>query len=116
MVGQTAAVGLALSLVVALLFRWLDGPAAMAAAGFFGLVATVLQIVAVRMAAPMLAANDYRGLLRRWVIGAAIRVAGVAAIPVAVTVDRGRFPPLAAALGYIAVLIPLFFFEIRRFR
>ena len=116
MVGQTAAVGLGLSLVVALLFRWLDGPAAMRAAGFFGLMATVLQLVAVRLAAPMLAAGDYRGLLRRLVVGGAVRLVGVAAIPVAVTLDRGRFPPLAAALGYIAVLIPLFFFEIRRFR
>ena len=116
MVGQTAGLGLALSLVVALLFRWVDGPVAMAAAGFFGVAATVLQVVAVRLAAPMVSSGDYRGLFRRWVVGAGIRLAGVAAIPLAVTMDRERFPPLAAALGYIAVLIPLFFFEIRRFR
>lgn len=102
--------------VVAALFRWLDGPVAMKAALGFGVLATVLQAVSVALTSPMIRSGDYQGLLRRWVWGAGLRLVGVVAIPVAVTVDREQFPPLAAALGYVGVLVPLFFFEIRRFR
>lgn len=88
----------------------------MTAAGWFGVLATALQSVAMALAAPRLRSGDYPGLLRRWALGGGIRLVGVVAIPVAVAVDRERFPPLAAALGYVGVLVPLFFFEIRRFR
>ena len=66
--------------------------------------------------ADTLASADYQGLLMRWGAGAGLRMLGVVAIPIAVVADRALFPPLFAALGYIAVLVPLFFFEIRRFR
>lgn len=116
MVGQTAGLGLALTVVVGLVFRAAAGPSAMVAGGAFGLLATALQMVAMGLAAPKIRSADYQGLLMRWGAGAALRMLGVVAIPVAVVIDRSLFPPLWAALGYVAVLVPLFFFEIRRFR
>lgn len=116
MVGQTAGLGAALAVVVALVFRATLGTQAMVAGLVFGLVAAALQTAAVAVAAPRLAERDYHGLLGKWALGAGIRLVGVVLIPVAVTIDRNTFPPLAAGLGYLAVLVPLFFFEIRRFR
>ena len=116
MVGQAAALGLALCALVGFgVGVWL-GPAARLAAVVFGLVATGLQTWAVALAERPLALGDYRGLLGRWGAGAGLRLLGVIMIPVAVTIDRTLFPPLPAALGYVAVLVPLLFFEIRRFR
>ncbi len=116
MVGQAAGLGLALTLVVGLVFRFAAGPEAMVAGVAFGLLATVLQAIAIGLAAPKIQSADYQGLLMRWGAGAGLRMLGVVAIPIAVVADRALFPPLFAALGYIAVLVPLFFFEIRRFR
>jgi len=115
-VGQTAGLGLVLAVVVALVFRVAFGVQGMVAGLVFGLLAAGLQTVAVALAAPRLKARDYTGLLGRWAVGAGIRLVGVVLIPVAVVLDRNTFPPLAAGLGYLAVLVPLFFFEIRRFR
>lgn len=115
MVGQTAALGALLTAAVGAAAALAGGREAVAAAGFGGL-ATVLQTAAVALARPCLAAGDYRGLLWRWGAGVGLRLAGVVAIAVAVSIDRALFPPLAAALGYIAVLLPLLFLEIREFR
>lgn len=116
MVGQTAAVGLGLTAAVGLAAAGVGGRDVVMAAAGFGALATVLQTAAVALARRSLEAGDYRGLLTRWGAGAGLRLAGVVAIPVAVTIDRTMFPPLAAALGYVAVLVPLFFLEIRKFR
>jgi hypothetical protein len=102
--------------VVGLVFRALWGPEAMVAGVVFGGLATVLQVGASALAAPKLAAGDYSGLLMRWGLGSLIRLLGVVAIPVAIVIDRKLFQPLPTAFGYVAVLLPLFFFEIRRFR
>ncbi|MEZ4456266.1 MAG: hypothetical protein R2882_06910 [Gemmatimonadales bacterium] len=116
MVGQAAALGAVLTLLAAGLLRAVLGPAALTAAATFGALATVVHLAAALLVRRALAAGDYRALYTRWVAGTGLRLLGVAAIPVAVTIDRSLFPPLAAALGYIAVLVPLLFFEIRRFR
>jgi len=115
-VRQTAALGVGLTLLVGLVFRALWGPGAMVAGMVFGGLATVLQVWASALAAPKLSAGDYSGLLKRWGLGSLIRLLGVVAIPVAVVLDRARFEPVPTALGYVAVLLPLFFLEIRRFR
>jgi len=105
-----------LALLVAVGFRYGFGPQGMVAGGVFGGIAAVLQTVATAIAAPKLGTGDYHGLLMRWAVGAGVRLLGVIAIPVAVLYDRAVFPPLPAALGFIAVLVPLLFLEIRRFR
>jgi hypothetical protein len=101
---------------VGLLFRFTAGPVAMVAGVAFGLLATVLQTVAVGLSASKIQSADYQGLLMRWGAGAGLRMLGVVIIPIAVVADRALFPPLWSALGYVAVLVPLFFLEIRRFR
>ena len=116
MVGQTAGLGLALTLVVALVSRALAGPVGMMAAAWFGLAATGFQVIAMAWAGPKIGAGDWGGLLSRWAVGTGLRLFGIAAVAVAVGFDRERFPPLPTALGYLAVLVPLLFFEVRRFR
>ena len=116
MVGQTAGLGLALTALVGAVVGLGWGRSSALAAMVFGLLATGLQAVAVGLAAPRLKAGDYRGLLARWGAGSLLRLGGIAVVPVAVMLDRATFPPLAVASGYLAVMVPLFFFEIRRFR
>lgn len=116
MVRQTAALG-ALLAGAAGLVGWAAGGRVAGLAAFeFGALAAVLQTVAATLAAPKLAAGDYRGLLWRWSAGMGVRFLGILVLPVAVLADRRAFPPLPCGLGYLAVLVPLLFFEIRRFR
>jgi hypothetical protein len=42
-----------------------------------------------------------------------LRVGGVVVFLVAVLVDRELFPPVPTALGFLGVLIPLLFAELR---
>ena len=116
MVGQTAGLGLALTLVVALLFRALVGPVGMMAAAWFGLAATGFQVIAMAVAGPKIGSGDWGGFLVRWAVGTGLRLIGVVGVGVAIGFDRERFPPLPTAFGYLAVLVPLLFFEVRRFR
>ncbi len=88
----------------------------MLAGGVFGAVATAIQVVAMGVVGPKIGQGDFRGLLLRWAAGTGLRVLGVVLVVVMATVDEGRFPPLPTALGYLAVLVPLLFFEVRRFR
>lgn len=116
MVGQTAGLGVGLTVVVALLWRVFWGPAAMIAGGVFGVIATTIQVVAMTVAGPKIGQGDFRGLVVRWGVGTGLRLVGVVGVAVAVQVAGERFQPLPTALGYLAVLIPLLFFEVRRFR
>ncbi len=116
MVGKTAGLGLALTVVVALLWWAVWGPAAMTAAAIFGAIATAIQVVAMAVAGPKIGQGDFPGLLIRWGVGTGLRLAGVVGVVVAVDLARERFQPLPTALGYLAVLVPLLFFEVRRFR
>jgi hypothetical protein len=45
-----------------------------------------------------------------------LRLLGVVAIAVAAGLDPAHFPPLAAALGFLGVLLPLLFYEVRLIR
>ncbi len=91
------------TVLVGLLARLLWGPDAVLAAMAFGALATVIQL-----GAPATPDN-----LRVYVLGMVLRIAGVAAIAVAVSLDRASFPPGAAALGYLGSLLPLMWLETR---
>lgn len=94
-------------------FAWLLwGPAAVTAALVFGLVATTIQMVAARIAS-RLGLPATPDALKVYGIGMTLRVAGVAALGLAVTMDRATFPPGAAALGYLGTLLPLMWLETR---
>ena len=104
--------GLSLSVGVALLL-WLgwDQKAAMAG-GAFGLLATAIHLAAV--AALRRAWNaPFRELAKGWGIGMALRLGGVAVWMAAVLLRADLFPPLPTAIGFLGVLMPLLFTEMR---
>jgi hypothetical protein len=115
MVGKTAALGSALTLAVGLGFWGLWSREAALAGAVFGALATGLQVGAVATVRPVLGA-PFSQFIRRWGIGMGLRLLGVAAIAVAVLVNRETFPPLPTAFGFLAVLVPLLFFEARLVR
>ena len=115
MVWQTAGLGVALTLVLALGFGAARGAEAAAAAGLFGGLGTALQTAAVALMRPVVGREASRQF-RRFGLGMALRLAGVIAIPVAVLADRARFAPLPTAFGFLGVIVPLLFFETRLFR
>lgn len=88
------------------------GPRAVTAALVFGLAATTIQIVAARIAT-RLGKPATPDELKVYVIGMSLRVLGVAALGLAVTLDRATFPPGATALGYLGTLLPLMWLETR---
>jgi len=85
------------------------------AAATFGLVATAVQLGAIRLVlAPR--GERFAVFAQRWAMGMLLRLAGVALIPVAVLAARAWFPPQATALGYLGVLLPLLYWETRLVR
>ena len=104
--------GLCLTALV-VLAEWIAwGRAALVAGVTFGLLATAIQVGAGVAFKPALT-GPFPVLIKRWAVGMGLRLAGVVAIAVAVSVDRELFPPLPAALGYLGVVIPLLFGETR---
>jgi hypothetical protein len=53
------------------------------------------------------------GPLKGFAEGMGLRLAGVAALVAAILIDRTVFPPLPSALGFLGVLVPLLFLEVR---
>jgi hypothetical protein len=88
------------------------GPAALVSGIVFGLLATAIQVAAVAAVKPVWAA-PFDKFLGRWGLGMGLRVGGVVVFLSAVLVDRELFPPVPSALGYLGVLIPLLFAELR---
>lgn len=80
----------------------------------FGLFATATQLAAAIFMAPAWEGN-FDVFVRRWLVGMVLRLVGVVLVFVAIAVQPELFPPLPTALGYLGVVIPLLFTEIRRF-
>jgi hypothetical protein len=95
---------------------WLLGgaTAARAAAGF-GMLATLVHLAAVALIRPAID-GPYKKLMTRWAMGMGLRLLGVGVFLVAVTMQRELFPPLPSAIGYVGVLLPLLFSEMRLLR
>jgi hypothetical protein len=104
--------GLALTAALAGLGWAAWGPAAVAAIVVFGSLATAIQMAAVALLRPVWN-GPFRVVIKRWAVGMALRVGGIVTFAVAVTLNRALFPPLAAALGYLGVIVPLLFMETR---
>ena len=81
----------------------------------FGLLATAIQLAASALVRPVLDA-PVRDLLRRWAYGMALRLGGVILFAVLVALRPDVFLPLPTAIGFLGVLVPLLFMEIRLFR
>lgn len=105
-------VGLALTAGVTAASALLWGEGGVVPAAAFGLLATAIQAVAVRLVQPVLR-SPFRALAKRWAFGMGLRLVGVVLMAVAVSLDPVRFEPLPTALGYLGVVIPLLFMETR---
>ena len=78
----------------------------------FGLLATLIQVLATRL---MRGSREARfdAFLARWGAGMGLRMLGILVFMLAVSLRRDLFPPLASAMGFLGVLIPLLALEIR---
>ena len=79
-----------------------------------GLLATAIQLAAAISISPA-REDDFAAFVRRWVVGMVLRMVGVVFVFVAIAVQPELFPPLPTALGFLGVVIPLLFSEIRLF-
>lgn len=110
---RVLAAGLALTaMVAALLFR-LFGAGALLPAAVMGIVATAIELLAVRALQRGMAQRGTAEFFQAIAVGMFLRVLGVALFAGLVLWDRGRFAPLPTGLGYVGVLIPLLFLEAR---
>lgn len=110
-----AAIGIGLSALVGLVVWAVADVRAALVAGAFGVLATVIHLAALRALMPALG-QPFRRLMGRVALGMALRLAGAVVWAAAVLIDRQHVPPLAAAVGYVGVLIPLLFTELRLLR
>jgi hypothetical protein len=111
----TALAGVVLGAVVSgAAYRIWGVPAAIAAAAF-GALALAIQLAALGLMRPVQSATTQR-FLARWGIGMGLRLLGVVAIALAAGFDPKHFPPIPTAAGFLGVLIPLLFFEVRLIR
>lgn len=110
-----AGLGVALAIAVGLVTWLVAGWSAAVAAGAFGVLATAVHVLALRALLPALG-GPFKRLMGRVAIGMALRLGGAAIWLAAVLVDRQHVPPFASALGYVIVLIPLLFTELRLLR
>lgn len=109
------ALGLCLSVVVTTLMVLAWGPGALLAGLSAGAAATLIQVVATRKLR-----TNYRGTNAQFFAavgaGMGLRILGVAAVLAAILIDPVRFAPLPTAFGYLGVVIPLLFLEVRLVR
>ena len=107
--------GLVLTAVVAGISWRIWGEQAGIAAGIFGLLATAIQLSALRFMKPVGPTNLSK-FMARWGAGMGLRFLGVVALAIAAAVDRTHFPALPVALGFLGVLLPLLVLEVRLVR
>lgn len=113
---KVLAAGILLTAVVAaLLVRWL-GAGALLPTVVMGGVATAIELVAVRALRRAPLSRGTAEFFKAVGVGMALRLLGVVVFAGLVLWDRGRFLPLATGLGYVGVLIPLLFLEVRFLR
>jgi hypothetical protein len=114
-VTATLAVGLLLTGVLSGAGYRLWGSQAAIAAAVFGGLATLIQLGAIALVRPVRGA-PFQRFLARWGAGMGLRLLGVLGIALAAGLDPRHFPPLAAAAGFLGVLLPLLFLEVRVIR
>ena len=107
--------GLVLLIGLSLLAGRLWGSQAAIAAAVFGGLAIGIQVGAFALMRPA-RHGKVEKFLKAWGAGMGLRLAGVVAIAVVAGLDPAHFPPPAAALGFLGVLLPLLFYEVRLIR
>lgn len=109
------AVGSLLTLLVTTVLARTMGPETLLAGGVMGLVATAIEVAATRWLRRA-DGGTTTALFQAFGAGMALRLAGVGLFAGLVLWDRGQFPPLATGLGYLGVMVPLLFLELRLIR
>jgi len=102
--------GTGLTIVVTVIEYLVWGQPALVPGITFGLLATAIQVAAVRSLKKGLAASNQE-LVRGMAVGTGLRMGGIVVFVVAVVADRALFPPLPSAFGYLGVVVPLLFAE-----
>ena len=108
-------IGLTLTVLIGAVSAMAWGRNSALTALLFGAIATGIQVVASRLMANQKGRtlHDFMG---RWAIGTALRFGGAILLMVVALLNPILFPPLAAGLGFLGVLIPLLFLEVRTLR
>lgn len=110
-------VGLGLTAVAGIAaFLMYLSPAVAMTAVVFGLLATRLQFMAARLAVQVPKDAPFAEHVKGYGRGMALRLVGVVALVVLCTAWPAYFPAIGAAIGYLGVLIPLLFLEMRTAR
>ena len=113
----TLLVGLALATVLCGVAYRVWGPQAAFAAAEFGGLAVLIQVAALMLMGPARAAGaTVERFLARWGLGMGLQLVGVVAVALGAGLDPGHFPPLPTAMGFLGVLLPLLFLEVRLLR
>ena len=107
--------GVALTAVAAVLSGLIWGREALLPAISFGLLATLIHVTSVALLKPGLR-GSFNKLMKRWAMGLGLRLVGVVIFAVVVFVQRDLFPALPAMVGFVGVLLPLLFSEMRLIR
>ncbi len=105
--------GVLLTLLVTLLLWRVWGDSAVLPGAVFGGIATLIQVLAVRALQRGFHGATTTAFFKGFGTGMLLRMGGVVLFVVAVVLDRGHFPPLPAAFGYLGVVVPLLFLEAR---
>jgi hypothetical protein len=106
--------GVGLTVIVTGVLWLIWGEQALVPGLTFGLLATAIQLAAA-ISMAQAREDDFSAFVRRWVVGMVLRMVGVVFVFVAIAVRPELFPPLPTALGFLGVVIPLLFSEIRLF-
>ena len=112
---RIALAGTTLTALMAATAWYFWGTQAGIAAGIFGAVALAIQLAALALLQPVRGA-PFAKFMSRWGAGMGLRFLGIVAIALAAVLDGTHFPPLATALGFLGVLLPLLFYEVRLIR
>lgn len=112
---STLAVGLLIGLVLAWVSGEMWGAQAAVAAGLFAALAVAIQLAAIALVHPVRNA-PIKLFIKRWGMGMGLRLLGVVSIVLAAGFNRAHFPPVPSAIGFLGVLMPLLFFEVRLLR
>ena len=115
MIVKDAGIGLAITLAVTAVLWVVWGPAVLATAIGFGVLATVIHVAASALLQSALD-DSFGRLMSRWAMGMGLRLVGVALFAVAVVAMRDRFQPAPSAIAYLGVLLPLMGLEMNLLR
>ncbi len=109
---KVAGLGLLLTVTVTAVLWLVWGEGEALAGGLFGLLATGIHLAAVAILRRVWNA-PFGKLAKGFGVGMGMRLGGALAWMGAVLLKEDLFPPLPTAIGFLGVLIPLLFTEIR---